>query len=106
MKRLYRPCQDRYRQRPPGDRRALLLLGRHTTAGDSTRQGMERMNAIQTINLTKKFDKFVANDRINLAVEKNEIKCIVGENGAGKTTLMNMSTATGWCISNSSWSRA
>lgn len=48
------------------------------------------MKAIRTIDLTKKFDDFVANDRINLTVEKNEIKCIVGENGAGKTTLMNM----------------
>lgn len=51
---------------------------------------MNQMNAIQTVDLTKKFDKFVANDHINLTVEKNEIKCIVGENGAGKTTLMNM----------------
>lgn len=48
------------------------------------------MNAIQTMGLTKKFDKFVANDHIDLAVEQGEIKCIVGENGAGKTTLMNM----------------
>lgn len=48
------------------------------------------MSAIKTVDLTKKFDKFVANDKINLVVEKNEIKCIVGENGAGKTTLMNM----------------
>ena len=48
------------------------------------------MFVIQTVDLTKKFDKFVANDHINLSVRKNEIKCIVGENGAGKTTLMNM----------------
>ncbi len=48
------------------------------------------MFVIQTVDLTKKFDKFVANDHINLSVKKNEIKCIVGENGAGKTTLMNM----------------
>jgi len=48
------------------------------------------MSAIRTVNLTKKFDKFVANDKINLTVEEKEIKCIVGENGAGKTTLMNM----------------
>lgn len=48
------------------------------------------MSVIRTIDLTKKFDSFVANDHINLTVEKNEIKCIVGENGAGKTTLMNI----------------
>lgn len=46
------------------------------------------MNAIQTMGLTKKFDKFVANDHIDLAVEQGEIKCIVGENGAGKTTFL------------------
>ena len=48
------------------------------------------MSKIRTIDLTKKYDDFVANDRINLTVEEGEIKCIVGENGAGKTTLMNM----------------
>lgn len=49
-----------------------------------------RMSVIKTIDLSKKFDDFIANDKINFSVEKNEIKCIVGENGAGKSTLMNM----------------
>ena len=48
------------------------------------------MSVIRTVGLTKKFGSFTANDNISLSVEKNEIKCIVGENGAGKTTLMNM----------------
>lgn len=48
------------------------------------------MSIIKTIDLTKKFGDFTANDAINLSVEKQEIKCIVGENGAGKSTLMNM----------------
>ena len=48
------------------------------------------MSIIQTIDLTKKFDAFTANDKINISVEPTEIKCIVGENGAGKSTLMNM----------------
>lgn len=48
------------------------------------------MSIIQTVDLTKKFDAFVANDKINISVEPQEIKCIVGENGAGKSTLMNM----------------
>ncbi len=48
------------------------------------------MSAIRTIGLTKKFDDFVANDHIDLTINKNEIRCIVGENGAGKSTLMNM----------------
>lgn len=48
------------------------------------------MSIIETRDLTKRFDQFVANDHINLTVEPQEIKCIVGENGAGKSTLMNM----------------
>ena len=47
---------------------------------------------IQTVDLTKKFNDFVANDHINLDVKEQEIKCIVGENGAGKSTTMNMIT--------------
>jgi len=48
------------------------------------------MSIIETIDLTRKFGDFTANDAVNLSVEKQEIKCIVGENGAGKSTLMNM----------------
>ena len=45
---------------------------------------------IETKGLTKRFGDFTANDHINISVEPQEIKCIVGENGAGKSTLMNM----------------
>ena len=45
---------------------------------------------IKTVDLTKKFGDFTANDAINFKVEEGEIKAVVGENGAGKTTLMNM----------------
>ncbi|MDO4478623.1 MAG: ABC transporter ATP-binding protein [Lachnospiraceae bacterium] len=48
------------------------------------------MSLIKVVNLTKKFGEFTANDHINLTVERQEIKGIVGENGAGKSTLMNM----------------
>lgn len=48
------------------------------------------MNMVEVIDLTRKFGDFTANDKITLSVEKQEIKCIVGENGAGKSTLMNM----------------
>ncbi len=48
------------------------------------------MNKIETLNLTKKFGNFTANDDISISVKEGEITAIVGENGAGKTTLMNM----------------
>lgn len=47
------------------------------------------MNAIEAINLTKRFPGVLANDHINLAVKKGTVHAIVGENGAGKSTLMN-----------------
>ncbi|WP_125152001.1 ABC transporter ATP-binding protein [Clostridium rectalis] len=47
------------------------------------------MKIIETVNLTKRFGEFVANDNINFSVEEGEIHAIVGENGAGKSTLMN-----------------
>ena len=51
---------------------------------------MNQVNAIELRNLSKRFGKVVANDRINLSVRHGEIMAILGENGSGKTTLMNM----------------
>ena len=38
-------------------------------------------------NLTKRFARVVANDRITFAVAAGEVHCLFGENGAGKSTL-------------------
>ncbi len=46
--------------------------------------------AVEMLQISKRFEGFVANDAIDLAVKAGEIHAIVGENGAGKTTLMNI----------------
>lgn len=46
--------------------------------------------AIELKNIRKTFGEVVANDNINLKINRGEILCLLGENGSGKTTLMNM----------------
>ena len=51
---------------------------------------METVCAIELRNITKRFGSVVANDGINLALNRGEILSLLGENGSGKTPLMNM----------------
>lgn len=51
---------------------------------------MNENYAIELRNITKRFGKVAANDKICLSVKKGEILSVLGENGSGKTTLMNM----------------
>lgn len=48
------------------------------------------LNAIQTINLSKRYGDFVAVGGINLEIKKGELFSILGPNGAGKTTTIKM----------------
>lgn len=50
----------------------------------------EKKYSISVENLTKKFDDFVAVDKITFNVQKGEIFGFLGANGAGKTTAMRM----------------
>ena len=51
---------------------------------------MSETYAIELKNITKRFGKVTANDKVCLSVKKGERLSILGENGSGKTTLMNM----------------
>lgn len=46
--------------------------------------------AIETSNLTRKFEDLIAVDSISLHIEQGELFGLLGPNGAGKTTLINM----------------
>ncbi len=48
------------------------------------------MKAIQIENLTKRYGRFTAVDRLNLEVEAGELFSLLGVNGAGKSTTIKM----------------
>jgi ABC-2 type transport system ATP-binding protein len=45
---------------------------------------------LETLKLTKRFDKHVALNQLNLAVQPGEVFALLGPNGAGKTTTINL----------------
>lgn len=48
------------------------------------------MNAIQAVDLTKRYHDKIAVDQLNLSVEEGALFALLGVNGAGKTTTIKM----------------
>jgi branched-chain amino acid transport system permease protein len=65
---------------------AAPLPGRHHANADFAGP------ILQTAGLTKHYGGLIANDGIDLAVQRGELRGIIGPNGAGKTTFFKMLT--------------
>lgn len=48
------------------------------------------MSIIKTINLSKRYDKLIAVNNLNLEINEGEVFGLLGPNGAGKTTMIHM----------------
>jgi urea transport system ATP-binding protein len=63
-------------------------LGRVATGALDTTHGV----VLYLEDISVSFDGFKALDKLSLAVDAGELRCVIGPNGAGKTTMMDVIT--------------
>jgi urea transport system ATP-binding protein len=63
-------------------------LGRVASGGLDTAHGV----VLYLEDISVSFDGFKALDRLSLAIDVGELRCVIGPNGAGKTTMMDVIT--------------
>ena len=51
---------------------------------------MEPVYAIEMLGITKRFGNILANDHIDIRLQKGHVLALCGENGAGKSTIMSI----------------
>ena len=56
-------------------------------------------------NIVKTYGNVVANNKVNINLNKGEILAVVGENGAGKSTILNLVIGFNQVNENSLWVR-
>ncbi|AEH37384.1 ABC transporter ATP-binding protein [Halopiger xanaduensis] len=74
----------------PTDAGSDARSGRRSADQDRDRESTGSDLAVHLDGITKRFPGVVANDDVDLRVERGTVHALLGENGAGKTTLMNV----------------
>jgi urea transport system ATP-binding protein len=64
------------------------VLGRPAVAGLDTTHGV----VLYLEDISVSFDGFKALNKLSLAIDSGELRCVIGPNGAGKTTMMDVIT--------------